>query len=775
MRRAFAMLAAALFAVPARAQDSATHPLPEPVHGEEPAPEAPLLLALWIDGADTGIVAHVHATGGAIWIDARDLAAAGVEVPADAGTVRIDALGIGGVCDVAAQRLMLTVVPARLRGQVFDVAPLSTPPTPVSEVAEVGANLRYDLSGNVGDVMDPARTASGGVTLRGMIFSPEGTLSIGAFATAGPAGAHLVRLDTAAEFDDPDVPRRFVIGDAVSTGPQWSRGLHFGGVQIASDFALQPDRAAFPLPQFLGVTAVPATIDVFVNAAHAFEAQLAPGPFTVVNLPVLTGRSEVAITTTDILGRETTQVLSFYTSDALLRPGLSAYEVDAGFLRRDYGIASFAYGRPFASATYRRGIADWLTAEFHGEATQRTAVAGGGLTFALATFGTAGVSAAASKGGDHAGALYALSFDTQSDPVGIFGSFTATTGNYTDIAAIEGAPPLRHQWQFGAHMGLGDAGSLALSWLDSQAVGGERARFLTASWSLPLGRTGYVGATAIYDAGRASLSAEAFLSLYVDGGIIASAETRTDSDVHTAALALARPADPDGGLGWHARVDGGDDGHAEVGGNWVGDQVVADADVAVADGRTSLRGDLSGELVFVRGSVFAAHQADGAAALVETGRAGVPVYRENRAVGRANDDGEALITGLAPYTANRIAVKPSAYPMNATFDSDTATIAPPRDAVVVVDLAPHTGHAVLLSLVLEDGSFVPSGAQAALSSGERATIGHRGALFVTDAPPLVAGEVDTGSGLCRFRAAAPPDRDGAIVRLDRVLCVADAH
>ena len=51
----------------------------------------------------------------------------------------------------------------------------------------------------------------------------------------------------------------------------------------------------------------------------------------------------------------------------LLRAGLNEFSFEAGAIRNDYGIESFAYGDPFAAATFRRGITDSFTAEVHAE------------------------------------------------------------------------------------------------------------------------------------------------------------------------------------------------------------------------------------------------------------------------------------------------------------------------------------------------------------------------------------------------------------------------
>ncbi|WP_431260641.1 hypothetical protein ACQ86G_11325 [Roseateles chitinivorans] len=58
----------------------------------------------------------------------------------------------------------------------------------------------------------------------------------------------------------------------------------------------------------------------------------------------------------DLLGREQIVVQPYYISPSLLKPGLSAYSVEAGWLRLNYGIDSNRYGRAVLAGTWRNGL-----------------------------------------------------------------------------------------------------------------------------------------------------------------------------------------------------------------------------------------------------------------------------------------------------------------------------------------------------------------------------------------------------------------------------------
>ena len=112
------------------------------------------------------------------------------------------------------------------------------------------------------------------------------------------------------------------------------------------------------------------------------------------------------------------------------------------------------------------------------------------------------------------------------------------------------------------------------------------------------------------------------------------------------------PADPDGGFGYRVAAGWEDGGRFQGEANWIGPRIALDGGVSLDHGVASLRADASGALVFLRGSLFAAHDPGGAVALVKTGEPGIHIYRENRPV--AVSDGEPSATRLAAQ-AKRLA------------------------------------------------------------------------------------------------------------------------
>ncbi|HEY0300132.1 MAG TPA: fimbria/pilus outer membrane usher protein, partial [Rhizomicrobium sp.] len=551
-RGAWAMMAFATLIVPAAGQASNT-----------------LLLELWINGATRHAVVAVTMEGAALKARADDLRRAGLVLPAETPAV-VDLRALPGATakiDMPGQLLLLTVASRALAGEVYDLQPAPERPQASSLT---GATLHYDLSAATDDATRFGRSASGGANLALDLFSQSGLFRVSGFARTAASGGMAVRLDTAFEIDDPEGPSRLVLGDAVSGAVSWSRAVRFAGVQYASDFSLRPDLVTQPLPAFFGEAAVPTTVEVFAGAVRVFEQDVAPGPFEIRNLPVVTGGGTASIVTRDVLGRQTTQSLSLYTTTDLLAPGLTSFAFDLGLLRKDYGVASFGYSTPIASAIVRRGLAGGWTVEAHGEAAPRQALAGVGLARSLGAFGAFSLDGAVSTGGAGTGWLGAATLEGGSGIFHVFGSLAAASASYRDLASLDGTPPARLRWQLGASASFREAGSLSLSWIGDRTWRGTAAQYLSASYSVSLPGELFLGLTGLRDVGAGKWSAQLFLTVPFGGGY-ASGTLSAAPDGNSALLSYDRPVDPDGGVGYRVMAQAGDDTRAGAEIAWLGD------------------------------------------------------------------------------------------------------------------------------------------------------------------------------------------------------------
>ncbi len=195
----------------------------------------------------------------------------------------------------------------------------------------------HDTAGNIG---------SASIELGA--FNSFGAINSTGVAVAGEGQHKYTRLDTTWTYPMPERLTTVRAGDIVSRPGAWGRSLRYGGVQYGTDFTLQPNLVLLPGQAIAGAAAVPSTVDVFVNNALVAQQQVRPGPFSIGNVPPITGTGDLTLVVRDELGRE--QVISrpFYASASLLRAGLSDFTYEAGYLRENYGVSSDDYGPWFA-------------------------------------------------------------------------------------------------------------------------------------------------------------------------------------------------------------------------------------------------------------------------------------------------------------------------------------------------------------------------------------------------------------------------------------------
>jgi outer membrane usher protein len=732
---------------------------------------SPLLLELWVNGRDTHVVARTIEKDGKWKVSNADLADAGLSVPGSGAQWLDAATDIHAREDEQGQRLLLTVAPSRLAQTTLDLRPsIVEDVTPASP----GASLRYDVSATANDIAHPRNTSSMGGTLALTLFRGNARFIATGFATAG-LSAHSARLDTALEFDTPSAPRRLILGDALTGVPRWARSVRFGGIEIATDFSQQPDRITFPLPQFFGMAALPSTVDVFVGASRVFNGTVQQGPFALNDLPVMTGGGSATVVVRDVLGRETTQAISLYTDPTLLTDGLTSYAVDAGFLRRGYGIVSADYATPFFSGTWRGGFRD-VTAQAHGEFAQSLALVSGGVASALGGFGAVSADIAASRHGAHRAAMAALDLSARAGALSFYGDVLATAGRFFDLAALSGEAFPKFRYDAGISASLGNAGALSLGWIGSR--GKSRDDLMTASYSLPFGEGFYFGLTGFRDFSNRSWAGQMLLSVPLDGAMV-SASASTGSSRDSAQVAYDKPVNPDGGFGYGLRASTWNAQRAGADARWIGDDGELDGAAALANGRTALRVNASGGLVFLDNRLFATRAPDGAVALVEAGAPDVRIYRENRVVAHSGTDGAALITGLNPYARNRIAIEPRDYPMDADLAAASRIVVPPRGAGVVVNLAPAARHSFIAVIRLGGGAYPPVGALIrAPALKTPLLVGRGGEVYFGGLAAPVEATVEMHKGRCRVRIVPPPRQAGRIPRAGPFVCgdeLADAR
>ena len=189
-------------------------------------------------------------------------------------------------------------------------------------------------------------------------------------AIVGPTlyngGSDYLRSRLAYSFTDADRTVTYRAGDTISGGVELvaadpSRRRR----RSTSDFAMRSDIVTRPLPLISGTAAVPSTVDVMVNGVKTYPQEVAPGPYSITNLPSNAGGGgDARVVMRDASGQAVETKLSLFNpSLSVWAPGIADFSLETGFARRNYGLrpttTTGCWSAPGPGAT---AATDWLDA-----------------------------------------------------------------------------------------------------------------------------------------------------------------------------------------------------------------------------------------------------------------------------------------------------------------------------------------------------------------------------------------------------------------------------
>lgn len=688
-----------------------------------------LPVGVTVNGRAMADPALVLPTAAGLLVRRDDLARWGLVVPESPGTITIGADAFvalsampGLSARLEADGTILAIEAESTRFPRAHYGPVEAP-VPRSRVVPA-AFLDYDLSAMADD-----HGVSANAVLELGASGRWGVASTTVLADSGGRG--VVRLETSWVRDFPDRRLRLIVGDTTTRPDSWGQPLHFAGVRLGTDFSLAPAELTYPLPRLSGSALVPSTLEL-VSRAGSESATIAPGLFTYDYRPRFTGAGEVTMTLRDIAGNARTITRSFYASTALLRPGLAETAFEAGFQRRDFALRSFAYGAPFIAAGGRIGLSRALTAGARAEAGSGTVAGGLSAVLVAEPVAELDVSAALSHSAFGTGALVRaqLRRDTPGWSAGV--TMLHADAAFRQVGDARPGGAARSEFALTGSVTLGALGAVN-GGLARIAEAGDITTIASASWSASLGLAfATLGVQALRHGGTTALSA--FGSFTLPLGPRRHASLIGDSDRIAAQYELNAPSDSGIGYRMLAGYDRTVRGPwAEAAGALVGRAGRLDVQFARRGPSTGGRAELRGALVAAGGTVMAAPQLGYALALVDVlADTDVTVMVENRAVAaRAGAGHKAIVTGLQPYAANRIAIDAGNLPLDQTANLADQTVAPGWRQMASVTFGTRPMRPARFRLADSAGAPLPAGLR--VSQGHNRSIsGQDGEIYLPD-------------------------------------------
>ena len=631
-------------------------------------------------------------------------------------------------------------------------------PAPTS--SPTGAFLNYDL---VAQKMLGQTRVDGLVELGAFNAAGVGTATVLARNLAGQA--RLTRLETTWTHDAPGSLASLRAGDAVSRSGAWSLPVRFGGLQWATNFAVRPGFVTFPLPAMSGESALPSTVDLFINDALRGRETLPPGPFKLPNLPVVTGEGELRVVVRDLLGRE--QVLSerYYASPRLLRPGLTDFAYQAGFLRNNFGIKSNDYGKAFAAAVYRTGLTDQLTGEVSTEVMRSQQTVGASGTLLWDRFGVFTLSAAGSHGKRGNGALSSVEFERQSQSFSMNLRMQAASADFAQLGMPAGALAPKRISEARVGFSLPSAGTVGLGYVEQEHRDRPDLRLASLSYQIKAG-PGSLFFSAFHlksiDSVRRSERALAVtFTMPLDGRTSASASVVRQAGRSSGAVQVQRNLPAGEGIGYRLLARSGTGELLQAGISAQSAIGTYTAEAASSQGDMAYRLGATGGIAWLDGRAFLTRRLSDSFALVRVGEyAGVQVYADNQPVARTDAQGIALVPRLRAYDRNLLRVEQADLPLEAEIGALEREAVPFYRSALVVSFPVRPARGAMLRLVLQDGKSPPPGAQVRLDDRtEIFPLGLDGEAYLTGLAASQHGRVEWNGRRCVFELHVPPTNE----------------
>ena len=716
-----------------------------------------LYLEVVLNGNETHKLA-VFSRDGDRFIAASDtLRQLGFRLPENAGArIELDTLpGVSYHYDESRQRIEISA-----SGEVLD-QDRSVLNAQIAAVPHASASngllLNYDIYGTRDTDSNSALSAYAELRAFGQWGVLDNTwLSRLSDSSSGDTLADSARLDTTWTRSFVDSTSVLRVGDSITGNLPWSRATRFGGIQLQRDFALQPDLITFPIPQFLGQAAVPSTVDLYVNGLRRYSGETPAGPFQLGTVPIVNGAGNAQVVVSDALGRQTTFDFPFYTTSQLLRPGLDDYSLELGFVRENYGVSSFDYASdPTVSAVYRRGMNDWFTVEAHAEAISGLADGGAGGVVKIGDSGVLTGSYAQSSGRGSDGHQAGLGYSWRNTWFNFALDRLQSFGDYRDVASLYGPPPAKRTDRALIGVTYAPVGSFGANYVELSYPGQPRSRFGSAFYFRSFGSRFSLSLSVNQNLDDHK-DRSAFLGLSMSFGSTESASlsAQHDSRGNYGAVDVSRPISPDGGYGWHVRAQDGaglSGGQAEFG--YRGDRLQTLVGAQSLDGNTLGYGELTGALVWMDSSIFAARRIDDAFAVVATGVPGVPVTLENRVIGETGSNGDLIITPLNSYQRNRVAIDPMRLPADSRIERVEDEVVPADRSGILVNFRVEPVQAASVVLHDANGIPLPLGSTVELNgeASAGALVGYDGAVYLEAVKPHNTLRVHAPAGDCSAR------------------------
>lgn len=584
------------------------------------------------------------------------------------------------------------------------------------------------------------------------------------------------RLDTNCIVDWPDIPLSAGAGDNFTRPAVLREIVSYGGVWIGSDFGLQPYRNLQPSLIVDGNARLPSTLEIWMDQRLGLRQEIPPGPFTVENLPAVTGGGEVQAVLVNAAGRQVIVSEPIYSDPRLITPGVLDWRVEVGKLRPGSADGNL-YTDDFMAGFARTGLTDWATGEVTAERTRDLSKLGAAIALRAWNLGLIELGASRSRFDSLSGSARFVSYTLRGRHLQFGASVTDRDDAYVGLGFPE--PGLAPSIEKRANAGISNGPwSLTLSHLerryDNRPEGD--ARLASATFALRAFRLGQVAFTATrnLELPAAETVYMALLSVPLGRrGLFHHSTSRDDGRYsHSTGYTLSPPPGP--GFGYRLYRDAlpeFDRHYAEA--TLRGSRAESGISAQHVDGAgTNWDAYVQGAVVANRAGAALTRDDGNSFALIDTGSdvAGLGILREHQLAAHTSSGGRAVVPGLRPYQSNRIGLDVGSLPFASAIETRALEVVPGRRGVVIADFGFRRTRELLATLRPTSGTEIPAGAIVNVNGARAGVTGYGGVIYVEmpDADHFLI-EVNWPGGSCSASMEIE-NESGGIVEAGEIAC-----
>jgi outer membrane usher protein len=497
---------------------------------------------------------------------------------------------------------------------------------------------------------------------------------------------------TVAHYDDAERRVRYAAGERfVSSTDPLGGSVLLAGLSAGREFSLDPYVIRDPYPRTSLFVPTPSTLEVWLGDRLLRRTQVAPGTLDIENLPLYSGMNEVRTVLRDAFGREQTASSFFLMGTNLLSPGLSDWELAAGFVRSTDADRSVDYGPAVTTARYRRGINRVVTLGARAEASPE--VVDVGASAGLATrLGDLEAAVAASRAAWSGGAASLTWRARPFSKATIAAQLRVLSDRYANVSLLPAADRAVLRGQLSGSVSpipqLSIMADLS-AWRQRDLGDGLRASLRTA-WNVGRGRQLSVSGSVGRMEGQAS-AWDVVLSwaMQLPGTQSLDVGATSGSAGESGWASLTRPLGSEPGVGYGVVGRVGDGSVAAVDLTGQAEFVRAAFTERWVDPLTGDRSnheavEASTGLVLIDGGLHLTRPLEASYALVVLeGAPNVRVTRDGQPVGRTDGEGRIFVPDLLPYYGNRLAIRDADLPIDFKVNEVERYVAPRHRAGTV--------------------------------------------------------------------------------------------